>query len=83
MLETPESRAGRLPVTDSGCEAATMPEVVLRLERKMIVRALEGFGGNRTRSAKALGITRQGLLKKLKRMNIDPDLYREPVKPVT
>jgi len=75
MLEIPETRKGILPVTDSGFEAGTMPEAVLVLERKMIVRALTGFGGNRTRTAKALGITRQGLLKKLKRMNIDPDRF--------
>ena len=83
MLEIPESGEGRFPVRDSGFEAGTMPEAVLKLERKMIVRALTGFGGNRTRTAKALGITRQGLLKKLKRMNINPDLYLDPVKQVT
>ena len=83
MLEIPEVRKGILPVTDSGFEAGTMPEAVLVLERKMIVKALEGFGGNRTRTAKALGITRQGLLKKLKRMKIDPDRYREPVRSIT
>ncbi len=77
MLEIPEKRKGILPVNDSGFKAATMPEAVLALERKMIVRALEGFGGNRTRTAKALGITRQGLLKKLKRMCIDPDIFRD------
>lgn len=80
MLEIPESAAGRLPAADSGIEASTMPEAVMRLERKMIIRALEGFGGNRTRTAKALGITRQGLLKKLKRMNIDPDFYGNRVR---
>ena len=77
MLEIPEKRRGIFPATDSGFEAGTMPEAVIRLERKMIERALTGFGGNRTRSAKALGITRQGLLKKLKRMNIDPNQYQD------
>jgi DNA-binding NtrC family response regulator len=77
MLETPDKRKNVFPVNDSGFEAGTMPEAVSRLERKMIERALTGFGGNRTRTAKALGITRQGLLKKLKRMNIDPDGYRD------
>ncbi len=77
MLETPDKRKNVFPVNDSGFEAGTMPEAVSRLERKMIERALAGFGGNRTRTAKALGITRQGLLKKLKRMNIDPDKCRD------
>ena len=76
MFDIPERRRGLFPATDSGIEAGTMPEAVARLERKMIERALAGFGGNRTRVAKALGITRQGLLKKLKRMCIDPDQYR-------
>jgi transcriptional regulator with AAA-type ATPase domain len=82
MLEIPESGGRRLFIHDSGFEARTLPEAVIRLERKMIVRALEGFGGNRTHTAKALGITRQGLLKKLKRMNIDPDFYGNRAKSV-
>lgn len=82
MLEIPESGGRRLFTNDSGFEARTLPEAVMKLERKMIVRALEGFGGNRTHTAKALGITRQGLLKKLKRMNIDPDFYGNRAKSV-
>ncbi len=50
-----------------GPSGATIPEAVERLERAMIREALARTGGNRTRSAEALGITRQGLLKKLKR----------------
>jgi len=73
MLGIPSSGSMTLPAGDSGMEPGTMPEAVARLERRMIVRALENFEGNRTRTAKALGITRQGLLKKLRRMNIDPD----------
>ena len=81
MLEIPDKRKKVFPLNDSGLEAGTMPEAVSRLERKMIERALAGFRGNRTRTAKALGITRQGLLKKLKRMDIDPDRYsnQEPI----
>jgi DNA-binding NtrC family response regulator len=37
------------------------------LEKAMIADALRRFAGNRTRAAGELGITRQGLLKKLKR----------------
>ncbi len=55
--------------TESGpAEAAgTMPDAVKILERRMIVDALGRFSGNRTRTASQLGITRQGLLKKIKR----------------
>jgi DNA-binding NtrC family response regulator len=45
----------------------TLPEAVRRLEMGMIEEALERFDGNRTRAAGHLGITRQGLLKKLRR----------------
>lgn len=48
-------------------DGATIPGAVSRLERTMIREALDRFAGNRTRAAEALGITRQGLLKKLKR----------------
>ncbi|UCF04147.1 MAG: sigma-54-dependent Fis family transcriptional regulator [bacterium] len=47
--------------------AATLPAAIERLERRMIEEALSHFKGNRTRAAAVLGITRQGLLKKLKR----------------
>jgi len=49
----------------------TLPAAVARLERSMISDALERNGGNRTRTAAVLGITRQGLLKKIKRHEID------------
>ncbi|MGD1048077.1 MAG: sigma-54 dependent transcriptional regulator [Candidatus Krumholzibacteriaceae bacterium] len=45
-----------------------LPRAVSRLERAMIREALRRFAGNRTRAAAELGITRQGLLKKLKRL---------------
>lgn len=41
------------------------------LERAAIRRALQEASGNRTQAAKALGITRRGLLYKLKRMSIE------------
>ena len=44
-----------------------LPGAVRRLEKAMIADALRRFGGNRTRAAGELRITRQGLLKKLKR----------------
>jgi transcriptional regulator with AAA-type ATPase domain len=47
--------------------SGSMPDAVRTLERAMIADALRRFAGNRTRAAGELGITRQGLLKKLKR----------------
>ena len=61
-------RNGRLDLS-SGLdpEAETLPAAVRRLELMMIEKTLKRFSGNRTRSAAVLGITRQGLLKKMKR----------------
>ena len=53
-------------------ELAKLPVAVRLLECRMIEEALETFRGNRTRTARHLGITRQGLLKKLKRYGIKP-----------
>ncbi len=40
------------------------------VERDLIVKTLEAFGGNRTRTAEALGLSRRALLYKLKRYDI-------------
>jgi DNA-binding NtrC family response regulator len=54
-------------ICDRSSGAGTMPAAVQELECRMIRSALDRFGGNRTKASEALGITRQGLLKKLKR----------------
>ncbi|HSG27144.1 MAG TPA: sigma 54-interacting transcriptional regulator, partial [Candidatus Krumholzibacterium sp.] len=61
------ARRGDSPVRS---DRDTLPEAVRKLEQRMITRALERFDSNRTRSAEFLGITRQGLLKKLKRYRL-------------
>ena len=50
-----------------GARSGRMPDAVRSLEKAMIADALRRFAGNRTRASEELGITRQGLLKKLKR----------------
>jgi two-component system, NtrC family, response regulator HydG len=50
-----------------GARSGRMPDAVQTLEKAMIADALRRFSGNRTRASEELGITRQGLLKKLKR----------------
>ncbi len=69
MLSPHVDRAGGGAVTVEG-RASTIPETVERLERGMIREALARAGGNRTRASEELGITRQGLLKKLKRYSM-------------
>ena len=53
------------PVNDSG--DLCLPDRVEQLEVRLIARALEEAGGGKGQAARLLGITRQGLYKKLKR----------------
>jgi DNA-binding NtrC family response regulator len=48
----------------------TLPEAVDVLERSMIEDALRKTGGNKQKAAQLLGLSRQGLIKKLKRLGI-------------
>ncbi len=49
---------------------SSLPEQVKSLEITLIRKALKESDGNRTRAAKLLGITRQGLHKKMGRYGI-------------
>jgi len=55
-----------IPATD-----CTIKEVTQRIEQQMIVEALEKTGGNRSKAARILGLTRQGLLNKIARYHIE------------
>jgi len=57
-----------LPASLSGL---TLQEAQRDLEQRMIRHVLGRYGGNRSRSARALGLSRQGLLKKLKRLGME------------
>jgi Nif-specific regulatory protein len=48
----------------------SLPATVEALERRMIAEALRESGGNKQKAAQALGLSRQGLIKKLKRLGI-------------
>src|SRR5204863_1443112 len=48
----------------------TIAAAVERLEREMIEAALQRSGGNISRTARALGLTRRGLYLKLERLGI-------------
>lgn len=50
-----------------------LKEAVEELERKMIASCMERYAWNQTQAARELGLSRQGLIKKLQRYN----LYRE------
>ncbi len=56
---------------DDNLTSLSIPEQVKSLEIKLIEKALTDSSGNRVKAAEALGITRQGLHKKMKRYGID------------
>ena len=49
---------------------ATLKEATERMERKMVMDAIHRANGNRSKAARILGLTRQGLLNKIKRYEI-------------
>jgi transcriptional regulator with PAS, ATPase and Fis domain len=51
-------------------EGESLQETLERIEAWLLRRALEAHHGHRTRTAKRLGITREGLYKKMKRFGI-------------
>jgi transcriptional regulator with PAS, ATPase and Fis domain len=60
---------------DNNCtvfnKSGTMQEVTEGIEKQMVSEALKKTGGNRSRASNQLGITRQGLLNKIKRYKIE------------
>ncbi len=67
----------RQPVTNFTLSAETnLKEAVAALEQTMIARALEQTSGNILQAANALGISRVGLHKMLKRHDIDPGQFK-------
>ena len=60
-LRPPGKMVAGAELTSSG----SLKETVHRVERRMIEEALAASGGNRSQAAKALGLSRQGLLNKI------------------
>ena len=63
-----EAAGGAVPVD---WLAGTLPEVVVRVEVELILRALAASGGNRAQAAERLGIRRQLLYQKLARHGLE------------
>jgi two-component system response regulator AtoC len=51
-------------------KSQSLPDAIERLERRLIEEALQNSGGNKQKAAQALGLSRQGLIKKLKRLGV-------------
>jgi DNA-binding NtrC family response regulator len=68
-------RRGQRDAADGTPPGKTLGEVVAdvsgQAERRMIERALEATGGNRTRAATLLGISRKTLFNKMRELGID------------
>ncbi len=58
------------PDASDDAEGGTLREMMDRVEIRILQRALAAHGNNKTATAKALGITREGLHKKLKSLGI-------------
>jgi DNA-binding NtrC family response regulator len=57
-------------VTGTTAATGTLREMLEEVERQMVQDALRQHGNNKTTTAKALGITREGLHKKLRQLKI-------------
>jgi len=65
LIPTPRSKAGaHRPQADSGGVVKPLAEV----EKEHIINVLNVVDGNKSQAARLLGLSRQGLLEKLKRM---------------
>ncbi len=77
QFETPSPSAGLEPVGSVPVPALhELPSLPLaqareRVERWLVARVLVDCGGNRTEAAKRLGLSRAGLFKKLRRLDVD------------
>jgi Nif-specific regulatory protein len=52
-------------------KSGTLQEVIEGIEKQLVSETLQKTGGNRSRASSLLGITRQGLLNKIKRYRIE------------
>ncbi len=59
------------PINSEEHIGRTLREIVAGVEAQVIRRTLANNGGRKARSAKDLGITREGLYKKMKRLNVE------------
>jgi len=73
-LERPKASGQKPPAGDSagsgGTPLSPLPAAVEALERRMIENALHETAGNKQKAAQVLGLSRQGLIKKLKRLGM-------------
>jgi Nif-specific regulatory protein len=59
------------PVRAVGERTETLRTTMDRIEAWLVRRALDEHGGRRTQTARTLGLTREGLYKKMKRLGVE------------
>jgi len=58
------------PTLTVSARSKSLRDVAAEVERSAVAEALSRYGGNRTRAARSLGLSRQGLTKKMKRLGL-------------
>lgn len=58
--------------------ASSLKETVAEIEKRMILEALQACRHNQQRAARMLGLSRQGLIKKMKRYGITESVEEKP-----
>jgi len=79
-----QSRSSQMPQEDPDAilePAQTLSDVLSRTEKAVIERVLRACDGQVTASADVLGLTRQGLYKKMKRLDIDASTFQSAAEP--
>ena len=69
-LLSPRVRQIESVLLSAGAQKGSLREMVDQVERHILIEALRDHGNNKTAAAKTLGITREGLHKKLKQLGI-------------
>ncbi|MEO7036890.1 MAG: sigma 54-interacting transcriptional regulator [Polyangiaceae bacterium] len=69
-LLSPRVRQIESVLVNAGAAKGSLKEMVDQVERRILIEALREHGNNKTAAAKTLGITREGLHKKLKQLGV-------------
>lgn len=67
---SPPANVSALAIPNNPLQPATLADALSELERRMIAEAMRKHGGNISRAAKELGLTRRGLYLKLERHDL-------------
>ena len=75
-LVTPKALSPKIieilePIAQGARPDESLRQALDRVEAWMIRRALTNNGGRKARTARKLGLTREGLYKKMKRLNVE------------